>query len=241
MSSELTILDAVQIKKALPWPVLVQALESMFRRGCEMPMRHHHSVRVPGEENATLLIMPAWIEGEYLGVKMANVFPSNRNQSVDSISANYLLSCGRTGKLLSVMDAGELTARRTAAASVLAAKYLLPQKKHKHLMVGTGRLSIALIQAYASTFEIKEFSVWGRNSLRSAEISETLTVDGLNVTSVPNDGLDQAVAEATIISCATMAHQPLIHGELLQPGTHVDLVGSFTPKMREADGRIKIP
>ena len=238
MSSELTVLDADQIKKSLPWPVLVDALEAMFIRGCEMPLRHHHSIHVPGEEDATLLLMPAWVEGGYLGVKMANVFPSNRKQSVASISANYLLSCGQTGKLLSIMDAGELTARRTAAASVLAAKYLLPQKQHRHLMVGTGRLSAALIQAYASTFGITDFTIWGRNSTRSAELAETLSVDGLKVTSVPQDALDQAVAEATIISCATMSHEPLIRGELLQPGTHVDLVGSFTPTMREADNTV---
>jgi len=238
MTNKVMLLDAEQVKNALPWQALVDALNTMFINGCEMPLRHHHSIAVPGEEDATLLIMPAWTSGHYLGVKMANVFPSNRKQQLPSISSNYLLSCGQTGKLLAVMDGGEITARRTAAASVLAAKYLLPQKQHRHLMVGTGRLSANIIQAYAATLGVQHFSLWGRNEKHSQALAASLSGEGLCVTAIAPNALDQAVADATIISCATLSQAPLIRGELVQPGTHVDLVGSFKPNMREADNEL---
>jgi len=238
MSNELNYFSANRLQALLPWSELVDVLGKMFRGNCQMPLRHHHRVKVPGEADATLLIMPAWQEGGYLGVKLANVFPDNRKQQLPSISACYVLSCGRTGKTLALMDGGELTARRTAAASVLAAKYLAPKKARHHLMVGTGRLSANVVAAYASAFPLKEFRLWGRNQTRCEQTAKAISQQGIPIIAVPTEELDHAVAQADIISCATLSHQPLIHGECLQPGTHVDLIGGFTPGMREADDEV---
>ena len=118
------ILDQNQTRQALPWDALIAALAAMFKTGCVMPVRHHHSVAVPGEADATLLLMPAWQPGAYVGVKLVSVFPDNHLRSLPVIHGSYLLSSGRTGELLAVIDGGELTARRTAAASALAASHL---------------------------------------------------------------------------------------------------------------------
>ena len=231
-------LSGTILQTLLPWPALIAALDEVFNAGCRMPMRHHHQIAVPQQGEATLLIMPAWIEGQYLGVKLTSVFPGNRKKQLSSISASYFLSCGNTGKVLSTMDGGELTARRTAAASVLAAKYLAPKKARRHLMIGTGRLSANVVEAYATVLGLKEFRIWGINSAHCEQAVSRIASMGISVEPVPVDALDEAVAEADIVSCATLSHQPLVKGQFLQAGTHVDLIGGFTPEMREADDEV---
>lgn len=235
MSNDALFFNASDVKGFLPWRTLIDSLNEIFRYGCHMPLRHHHTVHVPSQADGTLLLMPAWIEDQFVGVKLANVFPDNCHHQEPSVSAAYLLSSAKTGRFLAFMDGGELTARRTAAASVLAAGRLASKNASQHLMVGTGRLSGNVIQAYAATFNLERFRIWGRNYKKCLETAEALKALGIPVEALPESGLDQAVAEADIISTATLSQQPLIHGDLLKAGAHVDLIGGFTPFMREAD------
>jgi ornithine cyclodeaminase len=202
-----------------------------------MPIRHHHQMNVPGSEEATLLLMPAWMEGHYLGVKIVTVFPGNHQQGYSTINGLYVLFCASTGRLLMQMSADELTARRTAAASALAADYLAPKHAHHHLIIGTGRLSPLLVEAHACVRDIQRVSIWGRNPLHAKAVVEMLLKKGINGSVVPVNELAKFVTEADLISCATLSHTPLLQGEWLSPGTHIDLVGGFTPAMREADDK----
>ena len=231
----LSHISASQLRDLTPWAALVDAIRDSFCQSCHMPLRHHHTVTVPAKDDATLLLMPAWTEGNYLGVKIAQVFPSNRDAGLPSLSAIYLLSSAIDGQLLAVMDGEEITARRTAAASVLAAQYLAPKKARRHLMVGTGRLSPYVVEAYAQMFGLESFSLWGRNLERCRAGAAAIEALGIPISVVAPAELDKAVTQADIISCATLSHRPLIKGALLKPGTHVDLIGGFTPAMREAD------
>ncbi len=227
------LLTAEQVRNNLSWNSLVGAIQRLFVTGCEVPLRHHHAVEVPSDPDATLLLMPAWQIGQYIGVKMVNVFPGNAKRGLASIGGCYLLSSGTTGELLAVMDGPELTARRTAAASVLAAQFLARTDARKLLVVGTGRLSLNLIEAYASCHDLDEIQVWGRSLDKAQVVADQLEKVGIEV--APVTDLAEACAAADIISCATLSQQPLIQGEWLSPGTHVDLIGGFTPTMREAD------
>ncbi|OAP38809.1 ornithine cyclodeaminase [Sinorhizobium glycinis] len=229
------VLDTAQTRAALPWEGLVQALHDMFAKGCVMPVRHHHDVEVPGEADATLLLMPAWQPGAYIGVKMVSVFPGNQTRGLPAIHGSYLLSSGKTGELLAIVDGGELTARRTAAASALAARYLACGDASRLLMVGTGRLSANLIEAHASVRPIREVAVWGRDPRKAEATARELDLEGVAV-SVATD-LEAAACEADIISCATLSSEPLIRGDWLKPGAHLDLIGAFKPTMRESDDR----
>lgn len=225
--------DIEATREALAWKPLVGALRNMFQTGCEAPVRHHHDIAVPGESTATLLLMPAWIPGDYIGIKVANVFPANADRGLPAVSASYLLSNGRTGQMLAAIDGGELTARRTAAASALAASYLARPDASRMLTVGTGRLPRDLVAAHASVRPIREVAVWGRNYGKAVVLAEQLVADGVDAHA--EEDLARAAANADIISCATLANEPLLRGEWLKPGTHVDLVGGFKPTMREAD------
>ncbi|MDR7029974.1 ornithine cyclodeaminase family protein [Rhizobium rosettiformans] len=227
------ILDQNQTRQALPWDALIAALAAMFKTGCVMPVRHHHSVAVPGEADATLLLMPAWQPGEYVGVKLVSVFPDNHLRSLPAIHGSYLLSSGRTGELLAVIDGGELTARRTAAASALAASHLAREDASSLLVVGTGRLSVNLVEAHSRVRPITEVVIWGRDRAKAEQaVSEARALGyAANVA----EDLEAAARQADIISCATLSRAPLIRGAWLKPGSHLDLIGAFNKDMRESD------
>lgn len=227
------VLDEKQTRAALAWPSLIEALASMFESACVTPVRHHHDMEVPGERNATLLLMPAWVPGRYAGVKILSVFPDNAQRALPAIFGTYLLSSAKTGEMLAAIDGGELTARRTAAASALAARYLAHSDAKELLVCGTGRLAINLLQAHAVTRPLERFRIWGRN-LESAEaIAAEARALGLQAEAVVD--LEAAARTADIISCATLSSEPLVSGEWLKPGAHLDLIGAFKPSMRESD------
>ncbi|OJF98432.1 ornithine cyclodeaminase family protein [Pararhizobium antarcticum] len=227
------VLTEAETRAALPFAALIAAVRRMFAEGCEMPVRHHHGVRVPGEASATLLLMPAWQPGAYIGVKMVSVFPGNSTRGLPAIHGSYLLSCGQTGQLLAIIDGAELTARRTAAASALAADYLAVKDASRLLMVGAGRLSQNLIEAHASIRPITEVVIWARDPHKAAQTAAQIVIPGITV-AVATD-LETAAGSADIISCATLSTEPLIFGDWLKPGCHLDLVGAFKPSMRETD------
>ncbi|QTP57462.1 ornithine cyclodeaminase family protein [Billgrantia antri] len=232
------ILNAEQVTKALPWGALVDALSDIFTRTVHSPVRHHHHMHVPSDPEATLLLMPAWLEGEYLGVKQVNVFPGNSARGEPGLSSHYLLSCARTGRHLAQLEGNELTARRTAAASALAARYLARADADELLMVGAGRMGRRLIPAHRAIRPIQRVRIWDIREESAHALAEELRTEGIDAQAVPADGLAAAAGRADIISCATLSRDPLIRGEWLTPGTHLDLVGSFTPFMREADNEV---
>ncbi len=227
------ILDPIQTQHHLDWDALIAALSAMFKGDCVMPVRHHHTVGVPGEADATLLLMPAWQPGQYIGVKLVSVFPDNHLRSLPAIHGSYLLSSGRTGELLAVLDGGELTARRTAAASALAARHLAREDASTLLVVGTGRLSVNLIEAHSRVRPIQQVLIWGRDQHKASQAAAEARALGYSV-EVASD-LETAARQADIISCATLSRAPLIRGEWLKPGSHLDLIGAFTKEMRESD------
>jgi ornithine cyclodeaminase len=221
------MIEAAALRHRLPWPALVAALAQMFRTGCEAPLRHRHAV---GADN-TLLLMPAWQAAGYTGVKIVHVAPGNAALNLKAVHAAYLLSSAATGVPLALLEGGELTDRRTAAASLLAAQYLARPDSRRLLVLGAGKVAAALAEAHASHFPLSEVAIWARRPEQAAALAARLAAHGLpaHATATANpDGYD-------IVSAATLAQTPLIHGAEVSPGTHIDLVGAFRPTMREAD------
>ena len=228
-------LDAAAVACQLPWPELLQALKQAFAAtDLTTPTRSHHPMHgMAGASAPVLLSMPAWSPGLGVGVKLVTVYPDNASLNLPSIHGLYVLLDGANGRPQAVLDAGELTARRTAAASALASQYLSRPGSATLLMVGTGRLSQYLPLAHAQVRPITRVLVWGRSPARALESAQALQAQGVNA--LPVTSLQEACAEADIISCATLSTTALLQGDWLRPGTHVDLVGAFTPQMREAD------
>lgn len=227
-------IDQQQIANVLDYRALVDGLAQLFVAGCEIPPRTHHKLSVPGEEaNATLLLMPAWSADGFLGVKVASVYPGNGKIGLPSVSAEYLLINAANGTPLALIEGGELTARRTAATSALAAKVLAGSEVRSLLIVGTGRLSRHLAKAHCAVRPGLHVAIWGRNPEAASVVASDLCESGIDAR--PANDLATAVAWADIVSCATLSTAPLIRGEWLKRGVHLDLVGSFTPHMREVD------
>jgi len=213
---------------------LIGALRAMFVKGCALPDRHHHTIPSDNAEPATLLLMPAWQSGGGpIGVKVVSVFPGNGALGLPAVMGNYMLLDGATGTPLALIDGQALTARRTAAASALAAEYLAVTDASRLLMVGTGALAPHLINAHASVRPISQVDIWGRTPEKAEALARSLDRTGLAARAVTD--LAESAKTAHIISCATLAKEPLIEGAWLRPGQHLDLVGGFTPEMREAD------
>ena len=224
-------LDAAATVQRLPLGPLVQALKAMFIAGCEVPPRHTHPIGDAG----TLLLMPAWQPGRHLGVKTINIFPGNTAQGLPGLHAVYLLFDANTGVPVALVDGSELTARRTAAASALAAHYLA-RADVKHLMLlGSGRVAALLPEALRSVRPtLQMVTVWNHRPEGAERLAEALRAQGFDAHA--STELEMAVRSACIVSCATLSTTALVRGAWLAPGTHLDLIGSFTPQMREADG-----
>lgn len=227
------VMSGAEIEAALDDLRLVEALREVFRSGAVAPPRHHHAVPAPGGGEAALLLMPAWEAQRHLGVKVVTVFPGNAARGLPSVFGSYVLLDGTTGAPLALLDGTALTRRRTGAASALAATYLARPDSASLLMVGTGAMAPHLVRAHAALLPLREVRIWGRHREKAEALASRLTHPGLRV--APAADLEAAAREADVISCATLATEPLVRGDWLRPGTHVDLVGGYTPLMREAD------
>ncbi|MCG6658975.1 ornithine cyclodeaminase family protein [Halomonas campisalis] len=225
------IISADEVAASLPWPALVERLATTFRQGVVSPPRHHHAMHRPDGE-ATLLLMPAWERDGYIGVKMVNVFPQNADHGLPAISGVYFLSEGAHGRPLACLDGSELTRRRTAAASALAARELARADAETLLVVGTGKLAPMVIEAHAAVRPIRRVRIWGRHPEKAERLAADYA-DRFDAEAVTD--LEQAAREADLISCVTLSSEPLIRGAWLTPGTHLDLIGAFRPTMRETD------
>lgn len=227
------IITAADVDRALDYDALVERLRRAFRSGATVPLRHHHDIPVPGEPDAALLLMPAWQDGKYIGVKIVTVSPGNAERNLPAVMATFMLMNGRTGEPLALIDGPTLTVRRTSCASALAASYLARNDADRLLMVGTGALAPHLICAHAAVRPIRHVLIWGRNSDKAKRLASRMSLKQAKIEWT--DDLEGAVRGASIVSCATLSADPLVRGEWLSPGTHVDLVGAFRPDLREAD------
>jgi ornithine cyclodeaminase len=227
------ILSAADVEAALDWDSLIERLRQAFRRGAEVPVRHHHEIANPGGLEGTLLLMPAWQSGRHIGVKVVTIFPDNGEQGLPSVMGAYLLLDGKTGSPIALIDGPTLTLKRTAAASALASGYLSRPDCERLLMVGTGALAPYLVTAHAAVRPICNVLIWGRTPDKAAKLAKRLDRTDFRVAAT--DDLEAAAQGADIISCATLSRDPLVRGDWLRPGQHLDLVGAFRPDMRESD------
>lgn len=223
-----------QLEEVLSFPVLVEHLRAAFRQNITVPVRHHHDYPNPAEGvHSTLLLMPAWEAGAYLGVKVMTVSPHNGKYDLPAVQGAYLLFDAVKGIPLAQIEAKALTALRTAAASALASSYLSRPNSRSLLMIGTGALAPNLIRAHASVRSLEQVFVWGRRYQRALEVVESLQAAPFHIEAV--ETIEEVIREADIICSATLSPTPLVFGDDLRPGQHIDLVGSFKPNMREAD------
>lgn len=235
------MISADDVDRVLTFGGLVETLRIAFRDGAIQPVRHHHTIERPDGAASTLLLMPAWTDfnaagssaSGHIGVKAVTVSPDNNAIAKPAVMGLYLLLDGRTGEPQALIDGQRLTQWRTACASALASSYLAREDAARLLIVGAGALSPFLAKAHSAVRPIKQVSIWNRTLANAGKVAASLRAEGMNAEAIVD--LDAALADTDIVSSATISAAPLIKGALLRPGTHVDLVGGFTPDMRESD------
>lgn len=205
----------------LSWQGLTAALEA----GHRLPRAEIKDMFLYRGQD-TILDRAAWIDGLGALVKVATVHPGNAARGMPTIHGAVTLFDDLTGELTAIVDFHLVTRWKTAGDSLLSASRLARKDARDILLVGAGAVARSMVEAYSSAFPEARFTVWSR-SRASAEAM------GLPVA----DDLETAVRRADIICCATMATEPLIRGDWLQPGQHLDLIGAYTPAMREVDDR----
>ncbi|KQZ33295.1 ornithine cyclodeaminase [Mesorhizobium sp. Root552] len=234
-------ISAADVDRALTFPSLVETLRTAFREGAVQPVRHHHTIERPDGAASTLLLMPAWTDfnaagssaNGHIGVKIVTVSPDNNAIGKPAVMGLYLLLNGGTGEPEALIDGQRLTQWRTACASALAASYLAREDASRLLVIGAGALSPFLAKAHSAVRPIKTIRIWNRTAANAGKVAAQLRAEGL-VAEAATD-LDAELATADIVSSATISTSPLVKGARLKPGAHVDLVGGFTPDMRESD------
>ncbi|KAB0566148.1 ornithine cyclodeaminase family protein [Brucella pituitosa] len=225
-----------ELSTLLPMKQLIAALRISFTTGCSAPAREHHSIEGLNNQQGTLLLMPAWSPSgntRFMGVKQVNIFPGNAESGKPALNSTYNLFDGNTGEHLAAMDGNTITGLRTVAVSALAADYLARPDAKSLLVLGSGRISSLIPDAYKAIRDIDKIKIWDINIESAQRLVDALRQKGYNCEIAAS--LEDAVPEADIISSATLSHTPLICGKWLRPGTHVDLIGAFTSEMRESD------
>lgn len=226
--------DLEQTFAKLPFPELIAQMRTLFAAGIRCPDRHNHTIPFTDEADGSLLLMPGWHEG--IGcVKIVTVTPENGKRHLPTVAASVLVFDRYTGQHLAIFDGEAITVRRTAAASALAADYLAPKHAKRLLIVGSGKVAEQLPDAFSCVRPVQYVTIWNRSRAGAERLAEKWA-NKYQVT--VTDDLDKAVAEADIISAATLAIEPLIHGNCLRGQQHIDLIGSFKPTMREADDEV---
>ena len=215
-----------EVESRLDWLALTEALEA----GHRLPRAEvGDTLLFRGAD--TLLTRSAWIDGLGLAVKAAAIYPGNPVRGLAAVNGAVTLFSDATGVLEALVDFTVVTKWKTAGDSLLAARRLARPDARKILIVGAGAVGRSMVEAYSAAFPAAEFTVWNRSAAGARTFAEATGA------AVAED-LESAVRGAEIIATATMASEPLIRGDWLQPGTHLDLIGAYTPAMREADSTV---
>jgi ornithine cyclodeaminase len=203
----------------LTWAGLIEALEA----GHRLPRAEIKDLFLHRGPDV-LLDRAAWIDGLGSLVKVATVMQDNKSRGLPTVNGVVTLFHDQTGLLEAMVDFHLVTKWKTAGDSLLSASKLARKDSRNFLLVGAGTVAASMVEAYRALWPDAEFTVWSRTRASAAEM-------GLGVA----DDLETAVKAADVICTATMASEPLIKGEWLQPGQHLDLIGAYNPKMREVD------
>ena len=231
MSMQIPLIDAAAVEERLTWTAIADAIEAGHRG----PEAEIGDLLLRRGDDACLT-RAAWLDGTGLALKSVTVFPGNadRRPPLPSVQGLVLLFDDRDGSLKALIDGPLVTKWKTAGDSVLGARLLARPDSRRLLILGSGVVAASLIEAYGEVFpDLREIEIWSRTAANAARLADLHQSGPVRVRAV--EELEPAAREADIIACATMATAPILQGDWVRPGSHVDLIGAFRPDMREAD------
>ena len=231
---QISFITSEDVEHKLNWTMIADALASGH-----MGKSAKLSDLLLQQDGNSLLNRAAWVDGQGIALKSMSVFPNNadRTPALPTIQGVLLLFDDKTGVVRAMIDGMLVTKWKTAADSVLGARLLARPGSQKLLIVGSGTVAKSLIDAYFEIFpSLQQIEIWSRTNSNAEQLAKEAMAHNKNVVAVSD--LPGAAGRADIIACATMSKNPVVSGRWIKPGTHIDLIGAFTPQMREADDEL---
>ena len=207
----------------LDWLALADALAA----GHALP-RAEVADTILRQAGNTLLTRSSWIAGMGIAFKAATVYPDNPRGGLPAVDGAVTLYSDADGTFEALVDFKLVTKWKTAGDTLLAARRLARADADRFLIVGAGAVARSMVEAYGAAFPRARFHVWARNPDAARDFADATGA-------TPEADLEAAVRRADVVVTTTMATSPIIRGDWLQPGTHLDLIGAYRPDMREAD------
>jgi 1-pyrroline-2-carboxylate reductase [NAD(P)H] len=232
------VIEAADVHRVLEFPELVEALRTAFGGAAGMPRRM--VFRLDGDaSHDAFAVLPAWND-QVIGVKAFTYLPGNAAKGRPILHSKILLFDRQTGSPLDLIDGTSVTYWRTAAVSALAADYLARQDAETLLVCGTGNLAPYMALAHAAVRSYRRIGIWGRSPGKAARVVAEVRRRRPELEVAVVDDLEAAARQADVISCATAAHDPVILGDWIRAGTHVDLIGNHERDGRECDSELVV-
>lgn len=235
--AKVKICDKEEVNGALSFPALIEALDAGFRQDFGMPQRQVFALAPESGGHDAFAVLPAWND-DVIGVKAFTYFPDNAAQGFASLHSKILLFTRQHGVPLAMVDGTSVTYWRTAAVSALAARYLAREDAATLLLLGTGHLAQPLVDAHLAMRALRRVLLWGRDGAKAEALRAQLAERHPQVQFALARDLAAGAGEADIIVCATGSSTPLLMGEWVRPGTHVDMLGNHSPAGRECDSAL---
>jgi ornithine cyclodeaminase/alanine dehydrogenase-like protein (mu-crystallin family) len=232
----LLVVSGADIRRALPMSECIEAVDRAMRAlsdlGADVPLRT--IMQLPGGRNF-FGVMPGYLDDPRgLGAKILTVYPDNTKRGLASHVGLVVLFDTETGMPLAVMDAAEITAIRTAAASAVATRALARKDASSLAILGTGEQAATHLEAIARIRSLRTIRVWGRSADKAQRLAEEAGAK-LSLSIEIARTAEEAVKGIEIVCTVTGSHEPVLNGAWLSPGTHVNLVGSSRLTSREVD------
>jgi 1-pyrroline-2-carboxylate reductase [NAD(P)H] len=228
------IISAEQVHASLSYPQLIDALQAAFAGGFQMPPRNVHRLDPRAGNHDAFALLPSWNES-HIAVKAFTYFPDNPRPQYQSLYSKILLFDRAHGEPLALVDGTSVTYWRTGGISGLASRLLSRAESGTLLLLGTGNLAPYIIRAHASVRPLRQVMVWGRTRAKAAQVAAAMAAQLKSVRFTVADDIEAACAQADIVVSATGAHEPLVKGAWIKPGTHTDFIGNHHADKRECD------
>lgn len=226
------------VKGALQVPETIKIVESAYKDNVAGKIYAGNRIFMPirGEKATGQWLVANATNQPYFGSKFSSVFPDNIAKGLPSTISTISLYSAETGILAALIDANYLTAVKTGASAAVATNLMAKPDAHALGVIGTGGQALAQVQAIQEVRHLTVLYVFDTDQERMNQFADKVRrIQNHAYDIVTATSADQLVKNVDIISTCTPSRKPVFDGKLLQPGTHVNAIGSFTPEMQEID------
>lgn len=232
------LLDRSTIEGLLDMKTTIDIMEQAFTEVANQTVAMPQRIAMPDPERAGIgLFMPAHLKGAgAYGIKTVTVYRNNPGRhGLPTTLATIVLLDPVTGKALAVMDGGYITAMRTGAVSGLATTYMAREDSKVAGILGMGVQARTQLQAVCAVRPITRAVCCSTGQEERWEAFSREMGPALGISIEPTTSQRETVEQAHVLALATTSHEPIINGDWIRPGTHINSVGSHTPDARELD------